>query len=147
MSLAVSCAQPSRFARLPDSDFDAISAALAASERGRRFLDEFLRRRRCEDVARLLAAVDRIEAHARNGEADRARRRIDAERAAEVVRQMEELLQDLRPLADARLRARALARGGEARPPKTATALERRFAALVELDDGALLETGLKLFG
>jgi hypothetical protein len=147
MSLAVSCSSPVRSAKLPDSDFDAIWAALAASELGRRFLDEFLRRRRGEDVARLLAAVDRIEAHARNGEADRARRRNDAERTADVVRQMAELLEDLRPLADARLRARALARGGETRPQKSATALERRFAALVELDDGALIETGLKLFG
>jgi hypothetical protein len=144
MSLAVTCTPASR-PKLADCDFDAIWAALAASERGRRFLEEYLRRRRGEDVARLMAAVDRIEAHARRGEAERARRQGETERAAEVVRQMAELLEDLRPLADARVRARTLARGGEARPPETA--LERRFAALVELDDGAYLETGLKLFG
>ena len=112
---AFHAAQSPFAAKLPDSDFDAIWAALAESERGRRFLDEFMRRRRGEDVARLLAAADRIEAHARSSEAERARRRNDAEKAAEVVRQMAELLDDLRPLADARLRARALARGGEAR--------------------------------
>ena len=93
-----------------------------------------------------MAAVDRIEAHARNAEVERARRRNDAEKAAEVMRQMAELLEDLRPVADARLRAQALA-GSEARRPEKPTALERRFAALVELDDGALIETGLKLFG
>lgn len=133
---------------LSEADFEAIRAVLMATDRGRRFLEEIARRRRAEDVARLFAAADQIEAHARSGEAERARRAQDAERAAEILRQLADVLKDLRPLADARMRARTLeARSAEtARTPAKSSGLERRFAALVELDEQDA-ETGLKLFG
>jgi hypothetical protein len=125
-----------------EADFSAIESTLAATERGRLFLAEYARRRREQDVVRLIAVADRIEACARHGEAERARGRQEAERAAEVVRQLAEVLKELRPLADARLRARAL----EARAPDRTSGLERRFAALVELE-ARDLESGLELFG
>ena len=111
---------------LSERDFEAILLVLSATLRGRWFLDEYARRRRGEDVARLLAAAERIEAQVRAGE-----RRLSA------------LLDDLQPLADARVRARTLQ---ATREPDKATGLERRFAALVELDEQDL-EGGLKLFG
>jgi hypothetical protein len=130
-------------ANAAEADFAAIESTLAATERGRRFLAEYARRRREQDVVRLIAVADRIEACARRGEAERTRGRQEAERAAEVVRQLAEVLKELRPLADARLRARALeARGA----PDRASGLDRRFAALVELE-ARDLESGLELFG
>ena len=116
--------------------------------RGRWFLAEFARRRRVEDAARVLAAIDRLEARAMRGEIERARLRVESERAAEVIRQLAQVLKDLRPLAEARGYARALAkRSGDA--PKASgksRGLEQRFAALVELD-AQDLENELKLFG
>jgi hypothetical protein len=133
---------PSMPLTLPEAEFEAIRTLLMATQRGRRFLAEFARRQRDADIARVLAAAERIEACARGGESERARRRLEADRAAEVVRQLAEVLRDLRPLADARLRARAL---DSARATKT-SGLERRFAGLVELDEQDA-EIGLTQFG
>lgn len=44
-----------------ESEFDAILATIASTERGRRFLDAYAQRCRGEDMQRLLAAVERIE--------------------------------------------------------------------------------------
>jgi len=125
----------------PDTDFDAIETCLASSERGRRFLDEYARRRRVEDSQRILAAIDRIEARSLRGEIDRVRERLESERVAEVARQLSDVLKELRPVAEARTRARAM----EEAPPGV-TPLERRFAALVRLDNEDAAQ-GLKLFG
>ena len=136
-------------APLPDLSEDelaAIQSVLMGAGRGRRFLAEFARRRRAEDAARLLEAIDRIEAHAVRSDVERARQRLEGERAAEVVRQLAEVLKDLRPLADARLRARAMEEAETRRETVKAGGLERRFAGLVALDEQDI-EGGLKLFG
>jgi hypothetical protein len=44
-----------------DADYDAICAAVTATERGRWFLDEFARRNRNSDTAQVLAAITRME--------------------------------------------------------------------------------------
>jgi hypothetical protein len=131
---------------LSEDEFAAIQSVLMGARRGRRFLAEFARRRRAEDAARLLEAIDRIEAHAVRSDVERARQRLEGERAAEVVRQLAEVLKDLRPLADARLRARAMEEAETRRETVKAGGLERRFAGLVALDEQDI-EGGLKLFG
>ena len=129
----------------PDAEFDAIETCLTTSERGRRFLAEYTRRRRVEDSLRILAAIDRIEARALRNEIDRVRERLEADRVAEVARELSDVLRELRPVAEARARARAIEAPIEAAPIRV-TPLERRFAALVQLDkDDA--EASLKLFG
>lgn len=131
---------------LPDAEFAAIQSVVMGTERGRRFLAEYARRRRAEDFARILEAIDRMEAHAVRGDIERARQRLEAERAAEVVRQLAEVLKDLRPLADARLRARAIEEAESRRETPNIGGLERRFAGLVALDEQDI-EVSLKLFG
>ena len=132
---------------LTEAEFAAIQGVVMGSERGRRFLAEYAKRRRADDAARLLDAIDRIEAQAVRGDVERARQRLEAERAAEIVRQLAEVLKDLRPLADARARARAMdARSAEKAETPKAGGLERRFAGLVALDEQDA-EAGLKLFG
>lgn len=131
---------------LSEAEFAAIQSVLMDAERGRRFLAEFARRRRAEDAARLLEAIDRIEAHAARADVERARQRLEAERAAEVVRELAQVLKDLRPAADARLRARALEEAETRRETARAGGLERRFAGLVALDEQDV-EGGFKLFG
>jgi hypothetical protein len=139
---------PSPPTGLTDADFEAIESAVMETERGRWFLSEFTRRRRAEDAARVLAAIDRLEARAMRGEIDRARLRVESERAAEVIRQLAQVLKDLRPLAEARGYAKTVAkRSGAARQDGGKLGgLEHRFAALVELD-AQDLESELRLFG
>ena len=122
-------------------EFAVIESCLAATERGRRFLTEFARRRRADDSARLLAGIDRLEARALRDEIDRVRERLESQRMGDVASQLGEVLKALRPVADARTRVRTLEE-----TPASATALERRFAALVRLD-GHDAEEGLKRFG
>jgi hypothetical protein len=133
---------------LTDADFESIESAVMETARGRWFLAEFARRRRVEDAARVLAALDRLEARAMRGEIERARLRVESERAAEVIRQLAQVLKDLRPLAEARGYARALAKRSETavQGRSKPRGLEQRFAALVELD-AQDLENELKLFG
>ena len=93
-------AAPQGASPAPDAEFEAIESCLAASERGRRFLAEYARRRRVEDSLRIMAAIDRIEARSLRGEIDRVRERMEAERVAEVARQLADVLKELRPVAD-----------------------------------------------
>jgi len=135
---------------MSESDFDAIEAAVMETERGRWFLAEFARRRRAEDTARILAAVDRLEAGKSEVNVAEARARLDAERAAGLMRELAELIKELRPVRDARARTSALAVIASSRPPATAVEpardLESRLAKLVHLD--ALdVEEKLNLFG
>ena len=125
----------------PDFEFNTIQTCLMSTERGRRFLSEFSRRRQVEDSARILAAIDRLESRALRHEIDRMRERLEAERVGDVANLLSEVLKALRPVAEARARTRALEE-----PPARGTALERRFAALVQLD-GHDAEEGLKRFG
>ena len=133
---------------LSESEFAAIEATVMETDRGRAFLAEFARRRRADDAARVLAAIDRLETRALRGEVERTRQRLESERAAEVVRQLADVLKELRPIADARLRVNALAAREATEPPraKKTGGLEHRFAALVQLDEQDL-ERGLKQFG
>jgi len=134
---------------LNESDFAAIESVIKGTERGRLFLAEVGRRRRADDAARILAAIERIEARMAHGDSERARQRLESERAKEIVGQLAVVLKDLRPLADAQVRARTLAaRDGAAEGPaqEKSGGLKRRFAALVELDGQALHED-VKLFG
>ena len=138
-------------ASLTEADFETIESAVMETERGRWFLAEFARRRRAEDATRVLAAIDRLEARAMRGEVERARQRLESERAAEIIRQLADVLKDLRPLADARVRHRKLAeREADDKKPLESSVksrgLEGRFARLVELDERDL-EDNLKLFG
>ena len=125
----------------PDFEFKSIETCLMSTERGRRFLCEFARRRQVEDSARILAAIDRMESRALRHEIDRMREKLESERVGDVASQLSEVLKALRPVADARARTRAVEE-----TPTRATALERRFAALVQLD-GHESEEGLKRFG
>jgi hypothetical protein len=130
---------------LTEADFDTIETAVMETQRGRWFLTEYARRRRVEDAARVLDALDRLEARAMRGEVERARIRVESERAAEVIRQLAQVLKELRPLAEARGRTKIMA--DRVRPQgRKSVGLEQRFAALVELD-GQTLEDELKLFG
>src|SRR5947209_5605725 len=132
---------------LSEAEFAAIEAAVATTSRGRSFLVEYARRRRADDATRMLAAIDRLEARAMRAEVDRARLRLESERAAEVVRQLAEVLKDLQPLADARVRARTLAALDAPEPRlRKAGGLENRFAALVQLD-ARDLDNDIKPFG
>src|ERR1700722_12577125 len=60
-------------ARLPDeADFDAASAALMATERGREFLAEYARRNRHADTQMVVSALARVEAAVRGEPAPQA---------------------------------------------------------------------------
>ncbi len=121
---------------LPKAEFAAIAAAVMETDKGRRFLVDFARRQRADDVARILAALERIEARALRGEVERARR-LESERTGEIVGQ----------LADARARAGILSAREEVEPPRSRKGgLEHRFAALVQLDAHDL-ESGFTRFG
>src|SRR5580692_4801225 len=54
---------PQILAGLPDeADYDAVHAALMATERGRRFLTEYADRNRHADTTMVVSAIDRIKA-------------------------------------------------------------------------------------
>ncbi len=53
---------PSSSPALQQADYEAIETALMATARGRAFLAEYARRARGSDNARLLAAIERLEA-------------------------------------------------------------------------------------
>jgi hypothetical protein len=61
-------AEPTALSKVPpsappaDTDYDAICAAVAATARGRWFLDEFAKRNRNSDTSQVLAAIARMEA-------------------------------------------------------------------------------------
>jgi hypothetical protein len=72
-------------------DYDAIHAAVAASARGRWFLDEYARRNRSADTRLVLAAIERME------------RALSAERGHESYRRFRaELLEMANAIADTR---------------------------------------------
>jgi hypothetical protein len=120
------------------ADFEAIEDAVMETERGRWFLAEFIRRRRAEDTVCILAAIGRLEGRAARADAAESRARLEADRAAVILTELESLLRDWRPQPERRaLPHAARDAGGE---------LEARLAALAELD--ALdVEKKLKLFG
>lgn len=111
------------------------------TERGRWFLSEFIRRRRAEDTVRIVAAIERLEARARQADAAEARARLEAERAVGILGELASLVRDLR------LQSNVRALPSSAAPPRNVGGeLEARLAALAELD--ALdVEKKLKLFG
>src|SRR5271169_5982360 len=124
------------------SDFDAIEAAVMETERGRWFLDEFARRRRAEDTARVLASIDRLEARMAEAHAAEAQARLEAGHAADLLRELAEILRQVRPEMGALASRAPLARlppsaVAERKPPPPAAKLgelEGRLAALARLD-------------
>ena len=123
-------------------DFERVEAAVMETERGRWFLAEFARRVRAEGAQRILSAIDRLEARMAEAQASEARERLDADRAADLLREISDLLAWLRP--DDGFRglppplARLLTRSPpEPRSPPTLEALgelEKRLSALARLD-------------
>jgi chemotaxis protein CheZ len=78
-----------------ETDFEAIHAALLASERGRWFLAEYARRNRHSDTAQVLAAIDRLVASAQadaelRALADAAPAETDAAPAVPVQKTLQE---------------------------------------------------------
>ena len=60
-------------AGLPDeADYDAVHAAIMATERGRRFLSEYADRNRHADTAMIVGAIARVETAIRGDDAPRA---------------------------------------------------------------------------
>ena len=131
---------------LEESDFAALEATLSGTRQGRLFLAEVARRHRDEQVARILAALEQLEACAARSESEQATRRGQVERAAEVIGQLAEALRQLRPAAGARSRSGAASPGIEDKAKEKRNALERRFAALVALDAQGPGD-GVRLFG
>jgi hypothetical protein len=126
---------------LDETDFEAIEAAVLETARGRWFLAEYARRCRAREAERILSAVDRLEGAAEAARAQEAGARRDAERAAELVRQLAELV---RAVKDGGLVAGSAAAATEPQtgPPPAASAakspargsLEARLQALVSFD-------------
>jgi hypothetical protein len=127
---------------LSAADFDSVEAAVMETERGRWFLAEFARRIRAEDAQRILSAIDRLEERMAEAEAAEARARLDADRAADLLREISGLLAQMRP--DDGLRglppplAKLLSHSPpERRSPPTLDALselEKRLSALARLE-------------
>jgi hypothetical protein len=102
-------ALPQLLAGLPDeADYDALHAALMASERGRHFLKEYADRNRNADTAMVVAAIARVEAALRGEGAPRA-----------------EAIGDLLEVAAALDRIEAALAIGAAMAPDPAAAIER----------------------
>jgi hypothetical protein len=96
-------------AGLPDeADYDAVHAAIMATERGRRFLIEYADRNRHADTAMIVGAIARIEAAIRGDGAPRA-----------------DAAGDLLEIAAAIDRIRATIAAGTASAPDVSTAIER----------------------
>jgi hypothetical protein len=120
------------------ADYEALEAAVMETERGRWFLAEFVRRRRAEDTARILTAINRLEARVAEADAAEARTRLEADRAARLLGELAALLRDLRPLRETRappsFAALPTPDAPEAAPRNAGGELEARLAALAKLD-------------
>jgi hypothetical protein len=141
-----------------EADYDSVEQAVMETERGRWFLAEFARRRRAEDTARILAAIDRLEARVAEADASETLARLEADRVANLLREMSTLIRNFHSVEEGRARPAASANSFPPlltanAPARRATSafdiageLETRLAALVQLaalDD----ESKLKLFG
>jgi hypothetical protein len=103
-------ALPDLLARLPDeADFEAVCAAMMATERGRRFLAEFTARNRSADTNMLVRAIARVEAAIRGepsaqwsanlNEIAAAIERIDALLAASMASDMYPAVEQIQDIA------------------------------------------------
>jgi hypothetical protein len=120
---------------LEAADFEQIESAVMRTERGRWFLDEFARRRRSEETKRILTAIDRLETRSAEAEAAETRARLEWERSASVLRELANLLREIRATGDARAPPPRPARISAATTPDNpAGELEARLAALAKLD-------------
>jgi hypothetical protein len=127
---------------LSGADFERVEAAVMETERGRWFLAEFARRIRAEDAERILAAIDRLEARMAEAQAAEARARLDADRAADLLREISNLLGQLRPDDGFRALPPPLARLLSNSPPERRSPpalealgeLEKRLSALARLE-------------
>ncbi|WP_330083617.1 hypothetical protein [Methylocystis iwaonis] len=119
---------PSSSPALQQADYEALESALMATARGRAFLAEYVRRARGSDNARLLAAIERLEA------------RLDAQAGA-IAGLVEEAADG--PSGDAPDAETAVI--AAPRPEPTSTVDDPRLAALSRLD-GLPLVDRLALF-
>jgi hypothetical protein len=103
-------ALPDLLARLPDeADYEAVCAAMVATERGRRFLAEFTARNRSADTNMLVSAITRVEAAIRGepsaqssvnlNEIAAAIERIDALLATSMASDMHSAVEKIQDLA------------------------------------------------
>jgi hypothetical protein len=127
--------------RISPPDFEAIEAAVMETERGRWFLAELLRRRRAEDTALIMAAIDRLDARATEAHTAEANARLVVDRVAGVLNDIASLLRDLRPVGEGSSLPNSPGRSARGVNGE----LEARLAALAGLD--ALdVEKKLELF-
>ena len=128
--------------QLREADFELIEAAVRETARGRWFLDEFARRMRAADAARILGAIDRLEARVAAVQTADEEARLNVERAVALLASLAEFVR--------------AARGGGALEPQAqspdAAALsapkgevEARLSALAMLDRLSVADK-LKLF-
>ena len=104
-------ALPQILAELPDeAGYDAVHAAIMATERGRRFLTEYADRNRHADTAAIVSAIARIEATLRGEGPPRA-----------------DATGDLMVIAAAIDRIEAALAAGAAPAPDVSAAIERAF--------------------
>ena len=82
---------------LSPEDFDRVEAAVMETERGRWFLAEYARRIRAEDASRILTGIDRLETRMTEAQAAEARARLDSDRAADLLRDIWQVLRQARP--------------------------------------------------
>lgn len=120
---------------LREAEYDAVYAAVTATDRGRWFLNEFASRNRTADTQTIVAAIARIEAAMRGEAAAPAANNLATEQStsttdlaaiAAIVERLQAVLGDtgkpavallLRELADRVARSIEAARGGRAPPP------------------------------
>jgi multidrug efflux pump subunit AcrA (membrane-fusion protein) len=127
---------------LSEADFDRVEAAVMETERGRWFLAEFSRRIRAEDSQRILASIDRLEARMAAAQEAEARARLDADRAADLLREISDLLAQIKPDGGLRGLPPPLAKLFSTAPPErkspptleALSELERRLSALARLE-------------
>jgi len=75
-----------------EGDFERIEAAVRETERGRWFLDEFARRVRAAEGARVASALDRLEARAALGQAAEDETRNHIQRVVSMLAALVECL-------------------------------------------------------
>ncbi len=127
---------------LSEADFDRVEAAVMETERGRWFLTEFARRIRAEDAERILGAIDRLEARMEAAQEAEARARLDADRAADLLREISDLLGQIKPEGRLRELPPPLAKLFSTAPPERKSPptlealgeLEKRLSALARLE-------------
>ncbi len=107
-----------------DMDYDALCAAVAATERGRWFLSEYARRNRNSDTAQVLAAITRMESMVTAARSQRAAQDADQQIHIELLEIARTIAQTRADVAETRPELPPSAEPTHA-PADVATAAER----------------------